>query len=162
LSIQKGLPDLLQAWKHLNPKEAELVLAGVILTEEKSIIEPLLHSNERVTWNGHCDNVPQLLETCDALILPSAQDGFGLVVLEAMAAGLPVIVSDRVGAKDCVDEEKNGFIFEFGNQNRLEERMEWFLQDASRAREMRPSAHQAAEKYSWESYGHRLVSLFKD
>ncbi len=162
LSIQKGIPDLLRAWKKLAPAKAELVLAGVIPSMESGVIEPLLRDAPRVTWNGHCTDVPALLRKCDVLLLPSAQDGFGLVVLEAFASGLPVIVSDRVGAQDCVSEGKSGLIFCFGNENALAERLKYFLDDPGRAGFMGAVAREAAKKYTWESYGRRVAKLFTE
>ncbi len=162
ISIQKGIPDLLQAWKKLAPDHAELVLAGVIPFKERRIIRPLLRTTPRLVWNGHSHDVPGLLQTCDILVLPSAQDGFGMVVLEAFASGLPVIVSDRVGAQDCVIEGKNGFVFQFGDTRALEERLEWFLQDPYRSQEMAIAAGEAAKGYTWENYGRRVASLFSN
>ena len=161
VSLQKGVPDLLRAWRKFSHSKAELVLAGIIPRREVAVIEPLLRESRRVVWNGHCADVPALLKNCDVLVLPSAQDGFGLVVLEAFAAGLPVIVSDRVGAKDCVTEGKNGFVFRFGDVSALQERLEWFLQDMGRARFMRAAALETAANMSWKNYGERLVSLLK-
>lgn len=159
LSIQKGIPDLLNAWKKLKPAAAELVLAGIIPGPERKIIEPLLRDTPNVIWNGHCEHVLQLLQGCDVLVLPSAQDGFGLVVLEAFAAGIPVIVSDRVGAQDCVTHGVNGFVFPYGCLHALEERIHWFLQDANRARGMSKAASDTAMRYSWADYGKRLATI---
>lgn len=162
LSIQKGLPGLLRVWKKLAPPIAELVLAGVIPPEESVVIEPLLRDTPGVKWDGHCHDVPALMRSCDAFVLPSAQDGFGLVVLEAMANGLPVIVSDRVGAQDCVSEGKSGFIFRFGDADALADRMNEWLNDPANARFMGAVARDAARKYSWEDYGKGVAKLCRD
>jgi len=161
ISIQKGIPDLLEVWKKFESRPVELVLAGVIPPKERAVIEPMLERAEDVTWVGHCEDVPQLLRDCDVLLLPSAQDGFGSVVLEAMACGLPVIVSNRVGAKDWVRDDVNGFIFPYGDRQALEERMAWFVADRSRVESMRAQARSTAEQCSWESYGRRLVSMLQ-
>ena len=162
LSIQKGLPDLLAAWHKIQPCNAELTLAGIIPPDEESVIRPLLNQTHRIQWKGHCTDVPALLRECDVLILPSAQDGFGLVVLEALACGLPVIVSDRVGAKDCVRDKINGRIFEFGFHDHLIENLRWFLDTPDRSSQMREAALNTAKEYSWEAYGQRLVGILAD
>ena len=161
LSIQKGIPDLLSAWGDVGGHGTELVLAGTIPSMERAHIEPILRRSRRVDWLGHCDDVAGLLPTCDVLVLPSAQDGFGLVVLEAMACGLPVIVSDRVGAADCVEEGKNGFIFPFGVKEALADRLKWFMAEPSRAAGMQEVALETARRHSWEAYGQRLLDLLK-
>ena len=60
-------------------------------------------------------------------VLPSIHESFGLVVLEAMASGLPTIISDSVGAKDCVVNEKTGFVFESHNVKELMGRIEYIF-----------------------------------
>jgi glycosyltransferase involved in cell wall biosynthesis len=164
LSIQKGVPSLLKAWKKLKgsavkDRKMALILAGVIPPQEKSVIEPLLKEVPDVIWNGHCAEVPKLLSECDILVLPSVQDGFGLVVLEAFATGLPVIISDRVGAKDCVDDGRNGWIFPSGKDDALADQMRWFIQDPSRIEPMKTAALKSAQHFTWEGYGSRLLAL---
>lgn len=161
LSLQKGVPLLLEAWHHLDLPGSELILAGIIPPAEQQIIRPLLARSRHVVWNGHCSDVPALMRRCDAFVLPSVQDGFGLVVLEAMANGLPVIVSDRVGAKDCVAEGQSGFIFPSGSQRGLEERIEWFVRNGTRAQDLGLFARTSAERCSWPEYGRRFASLLR-
>ena len=162
LSIQKGMVDLLRSWKRFHDRPAELVLAGVIPAAERSVTEPLLRDARKVVWNGHCDDVGELLRRCDVLVLPSAQDGFGLVVLEAFASGLPVIVSDRVGARDCVRDGVNGVIFRFGDGAALEEAMDSFLRKREKVKAMGTAALETAKEYSWERYGKSLIALIRD
>ncbi|MDD2709735.1 MAG: glycosyltransferase family 4 protein [Verrucomicrobiae bacterium] len=161
LSLQKGMPALLKAWRRAggDGKNAELILGGVIPEKEQGVIEPMLREARKVRWEGHCQDVFRLLRSCDVLILPSVQDGFGLVVLEAMAAGAPVIVSDRVGARDCVKEGVNGFVFPWQDAGALEERMRWFMTGEGRARNMRQAALATARENSWEAYGRRFVEF---
>ena len=64
----------------------------------------------QVFFVGVSREVEKYFMASDLFILPSRLDTFGMVVLEAMAAGLPVIIADTVGAKDIVSPEKNGFI----------------------------------------------------
>jgi glycosyltransferase involved in cell wall biosynthesis len=162
LSLQKGIPQLLDAWNKLSPDNAQLVLAGTIPSNERNVIEPLIQQTRGVKWDGHQTDVPGLLRSCDVLVLPSAQDGFGLVVLEALSSGLPVIVSDRVGAKDCVLEGKNGFVFAYEDQEDLEDRMKFFLNDRSRSGKFSKSAVERAGEYTWEGYGKRFMELFSN
>ncbi len=159
LSIQKGLPDLLAAWTRVAGRRETLLLAGVIPAVERAPIETALRRARRVEVLGHCRDVAGLLARCDALVLPSAQDGFGLVVLEAMACGLPVLVSDRVGAADCVVDGKNGWIFPFGKGDALIARLEELIARPSRATEMGAAAQETARRHSWEAYGRRLVEI---
>ncbi len=82
------------------------------LEKDVNIIEKIPHDKMRDTYCSH-----------NIFILPSKSEGVGLVVPEAMACGLPVIISDSVGAKDYVIEEKNGLIFKTGDYNDLVEKI---------------------------------------
>jgi len=63
--------------------------------------------------------LPQIFAAADMFVLPSRHDGWGVVVNEAIGAGLPIIVSDRVGARDLVENGVNGFITIAGNVDSL-------------------------------------------
>ena len=71
----------------------------------------------------------QNYQKASLFVLPSVHDSFGLVVLEAMASGLSVIVSDSVGAKDCVIDGKTGKIFESENIEELANAIQSFYLD---------------------------------
>ena len=97
------------------------------------------------------------LPSQDVLILPSRHDSFGMVVAEAMACGLPVIVSEHVGAKEMVVPEVNGLVVPAGNPIALAAAMEWFVTNRHEITEMIPRARQTAQRYSWQVYRQRVV-----
>ncbi len=96
--------------------------------------------------------------TADALVLPSRNESFGMVVLEAMAAGLPALVSDRVGAKDFVVEAETGWIVP-AEAPALAERMTWCARHPEVLRAMAPACRRAAEAATWQTYRRRLTEL---
>jgi glycosyltransferase involved in cell wall biosynthesis len=65
------------------------------------------------------DSMPEIFAAADAFVLPSRHDGWGVVVNEALGAGLPIIVSDRVGARDLVEHGRNGLITRAGDVDSL-------------------------------------------
>lgn len=67
------------------------------------------------------------LREADLLVLPSWEEAFGLVVPQALNCGLPVIVSDRVGAKDLIKPRVNGSVFAAGDSAALSREIEWWL-----------------------------------
>lgn len=86
----------------------------------------------RVHWLGFVNQsgLPDVLSSCDALLLPSEQEGFGVVVNEAFLCGLPVVVTDACGAaEDLVEEGKTGYVVPVGNVEVLAERMRAIAQD---------------------------------
>jgi glycosyltransferase involved in cell wall biosynthesis len=95
----------------------------------------------------------------DVLVLPSRNDSYAMVVTEALASGLPVLVSEMVGAKDLVTEGRNGWIVPAGDAAPLAERMLACARDRSAVRAMREECRRSAEAATWESYHARLAAL---
>jgi glycosyltransferase involved in cell wall biosynthesis len=95
----------------------------------------------------------------DVLVLPSRNDSYAMVVTEALASGLPVLVSEMVGAKDLVTEGRNGWIVPAGDAEPLADRMLACARDRTTVRAMREECRRSAEAATWESYHARLAAL---
>ena len=79
------------------------------------------------------DKVPELYGIANCLVLPSLEEVWGLVINEAMAAGLPIISSDRVGAsEDLVTDDVTGYIYPAGNTDALVMNMTKILKNSRR------------------------------
>lgn len=95
-------------------------------------------------------------------VLASVADGFGMVVAQAMACGLPVIVTENVGAKDLIEEGVNGFVVPVGAPEIIAERLRLLHDDPERCRAMGRAARLSVEQgYSWQDYGDRLLSFVR-
>lgn len=116
---------------------------------------------EAVTFAGtQHKELERLYRAADLFALFSVFDTFGMVVLEAMAAGLPVIVSPNVGAKDLVEEGVNGFILpDFRAADAAADRMLRLL-DAGRREAMGLAAQQAAGEHTWERLTEKMEGLY--
>ncbi len=97
----------------------------------------------------------------DCLVLPSRNDSYAMVVPEALAAGLPVIVSDMVGAKDLIREGKNGWIVPAGEAAPLAERMLACARDRDALSGMRAECRRSAGAATWEAYHVRFAELVR-
>ncbi|GFP33773.1 L-malate glycosyltransferase, partial [Candidatus Hakubella thermalkaliphila] len=157
ISIQKGVHYLIQAWKKLNIHEGELLLVGSFEKLSKKIISTEAKGAERVVFRGGTATPEREFKKSDIFAFPSNQDGFGSVVLEAMACGLPVIVSENTGAKDCVRDGIDGFIVPAADVDALCDRINYFYTNRDKVREMGRRAREQALKYDWESYRKRLA-----
>jgi glycosyltransferase involved in cell wall biosynthesis len=97
------------------------------------------------------------MHAADCLVLPSRHDSFGMVVVEAMAAGCPVIVSDQVGAKQAVTEGESGWVIPAEDTDALADRMQWCIDHIDAVRSMADAAREDASEYSWEAYRERVA-----
>jgi glycosyltransferase involved in cell wall biosynthesis len=99
------------------------------------------------------------LRRADCLVLPSRNDSYAMVVAEALAAGVPVLVSDMVGAKELVTEGETGWVVPVEDAGRLAERMLWCARHPTEVRAMRDACRRAAEGATWPAYHRRLAAL---
>lgn len=153
ISARKGVPLLLEAWRRLAPRSAELWLVGPVTVDVRQLI-PELPGLRIVGPVAHTE-VANILRQCDVMVFPSYFEGFGLVVLEAMACGLPVIASDATIAPDVYTDGEGGWIIPAGNIEALTAKLEARLNDPNEARNMRREARSIAEQHTWAAYGDR-------
>jgi glycosyltransferase involved in cell wall biosynthesis len=113
----------------------------------------------RLGWMSH-DRLSAELPQHDVLVLPSFLDSFGLVVAEAMACGLPAIVTHNVGAKEMITPGVNGLIIPPGDATALADAMRWFLSRRKDLSQMGQTAQASAERYDWAHYRRRVTDFF--
>jgi len=107
-----------------------------------------LNLTEQITLAGVRDDVPEILTRADMLILSSKQESFGLCVLEGMAAGLPVIVSDLPALAELVEHGKEGFRVPPADSDALAAAIAKLLDDASLRKQMGCRGQEKARQFS--------------
>ena len=118
---------------------------------------------EAVTFAGtQIEGLERYYRAADIFIMLSKFDTFGMVVLEAMAAGLPVIVSPNVGAKDLVEEGINGFVLSaLQDADAAADRIVQ-LSDTTRREAMGVAAAQTASMHDWGRLAEKMEHLYKE
>ena len=118
LQVSKGLPVLLDAFDRMQDMNAELILVGGCGTDSmERYLRKRMATDRRIkAYSG--DPLPAL-HRADVLVHPSFEDGLGLAPLEALACGVPVIVTEETGMKEYVREGLNGYILPTGDVDAL-------------------------------------------
>lgn len=108
--LRKGLLYLLQAWQQLQlPNSRLLIKTSLYDLQTFPAIQKIIESNPTIELVGYLSSMEDFYAQCDVFCLPSIDDGFGMVVFESLACGVPVIVSENVGAADLIEEGVTGF-----------------------------------------------------
>ena len=159
--LRKGIQYLLPAWDSVYREwpGAKLIMHG---GSGSRFINRYLAPYQRrpeIEWPGG-GPADQTFRHASVCVVPSIEDGFCYVVLEAMASGLPVIVTEHVGAKDLIEEGVNGFVVPIRESKAIVERLQWFYRHPDRLREMSLAARRTAEKYSYTAEGSKLMARF--
>lgn len=163
ITPRKGIYYLLRAFSELNLKQAELcVIGGAYDHAFKSILEKFLTPNMRFIGTVPQNQLSDIYNQSSMFVLPSIADGFGMVVPQAMACGLPVIVTDHVGAADVVTDEVDGFVIPIRNIEALKEKILKLYEQPELTRAMGQAALKKADTLSWDAYGDRLVKFLTD
>ena len=115
----KGIDWLLKVFEKCERKDIHLYVIGDNVVSNGMGIEK--KNTEKVTflgWVNH-DELPAYYEACDAVIMPSRWEAFGLVAIEAMKYGKPVLASNRGALPELINDNKNGYLFDFNKPNSL-------------------------------------------
>ena len=158
-TTRKNLDTVLQALVHV----PQLHLA-VVGDPQRSPYLPMIEQlqlTQRVHILGYRQDVPALMQASDFFVLPSRYEPFGMVITEAMATGLPVIISANVGAADLVDADSGIVIPDLNDVAALAQAMERLTSDAGLRQQMGQSARTVAERYSWSKMASQYVDLFE-
>lgn len=149
---RKGIFTLLEALKITSEKcpnfHFNITGNGILETQIKQYIQTH-HLENFTTLQGviNSESVAYYIQKADLLILPSVFDGWGMVVNEALQSHVPVLISDQCGAKELIQHEQNGLIFEAQNVESLVEQLLKFLQFSSEEKaEMKSKTIETSKK----------------
>jgi glycosyltransferase involved in cell wall biosynthesis len=150
LSLRKGVRTLLGSLRYAKKSNWRVDFFGSIGGEVR---KDLMRYDGTVPVQFHGavsqSKLAEVMRQSSVLVLPSLEEGFGMVVAQALACGTPCIVSDRVGAKDLIVHRENGSIFPVGECEALAEELRfWALQETV-----------VRGDYSWRRPAQQLISL---
>ncbi len=192
ISPEKGLHVLLDAFQTVaaHYPQAQLEIAGpqkptpieflIALSDDPKISELASFAPEsyfahlqgklspntasQISFSGHVQHLelPDYYRKADVLINPSFSEAFGMSLVEAMAAGVPVIATRVGGMTEIVEEGRNGLLVESGNASALAEAILQLLSDDDLRESMGKAGHQRSlELFSWERIAENLLNQYR-
>ena len=154
---RKGVPFLLEAWRllALPPEQAELVICGRVFAEAA---EWLRTAPPGVRFAGFQADMAPFFQDADLFVLPSLMEGSAKAVYEAMAYGLPAVVTPHTGSivRDGID----GLIAEPADAGSLARALGRLLADDALRRTLSENALRTVAAYSWETYAKSVAALY--
>lgn len=154
LAQRKGLSYLLRAYEAFHGPGTRLTLIGGFYGDD-SALAPYRNLFEHIPHLPQMDLIDHY-RRADVFVFPTLIEGLGLVVLEAMACGLPVITTPN-GPGDIVRDGIDGFVVPIRDPDAIVEKLEYLRAHPEHRREMGINARQRALEFSWAAYQRRGV-----
>ena len=160
----KGLDPLLSAIALLKSEydndQVKVLVVGKGDTKKYKALAHRLGIGEQLIFSGVRGDMEKIYPAGDILLMLSKFDTFGMVVTEAMAASLPVIISETVGAKDLVIPGENGFVVDREDIKMVGSKIKLMLNKEKRL-EMGKKAHHTALNNTWEQMTLKVLNVYK-
>ncbi|CAN1211869.1 Glycosyltransferase [Tumidithrix helvetica PCC 7403] len=163
---RKGVHYLIPAFLKAQIPNSELLLVGGYSTRAMRIlIEDTLsqHANiKQEIWDFKQKDPTEIFSRCSVLVMPSVEDGFGVVALEGMACGLPAIVTSYCGAADIIQEGVNGFVVPPRDVEAIAQKLGYLSEQESMRLEMGKAARNMAMQHTQVRYNQDIRQIFSN
>jgi len=146
--LLKGLQYLLEAWSDLQHLEMELHIGGAIDNNIRKIIQERFKDLRNVYYYGKIEDVANFLHDKSLYILPSLIDGAPVTVLEAIYCNIPVIVTEKCGTKDILENGKTGWVIKPGNSQEIKDKITWIFENKTASQLMALKAKMILDNYN--------------
>ena len=158
-SRRKNLDTLLRALVRV--PALHLAVTGAVRRSPYPRLASLLGVDRRVHFMGHRDDVPEMMRAADVFVLPSRYEPLGLVLLEALASGLPVVTAATVGAAELVNEDCGIVLSDPNDAGALGAALTSIVNDGEARLRIRTAARKVAEQHSWERTAEQYLALYR-
>lgn len=160
---RKGINYLIEAVEKLKDKQIRLILVGEGNQEDalRKLVNDL-NISDKVDFKGYVDHdqIADIYRNSDIFVLPSLNEGMSNALLEALAAGLPVIVTDTGGTSELLDG--NGVLVPMGDSDAIAEAIRGFVDDSEGRRQMGLKSREIAEEMDWMRVGEAYLRLYEE
>jgi phosphatidyl-myo-inositol alpha-mannosyltransferase len=166
LDPQKGFEVAIDAFAKLSPEFPDLWLVVIGDGKDRGMVQRLpAEARSRVMMVGTVphDRLPAYHAGADVFIAPAlGQESFGLVLVEAMAAGVPVVASDIAGYREVIRNDVNGLLVPVGDPAALADAVGQVLLEPDLAKRLTEAGRARAEDFRWEGVVERIEQAYRD
>lgn len=161
VGVRKGAPDLLAAFAQIK-EDWELRLVGPFDPEAKNILAKASLTRVSVTGPLAGSDLADEYANADIFCLPSLEEGMALVLLQAMASGLPIVATPESGAIDLIRDGEEGLLTPSNQPAFLADALSRLTEDADLRRKMGSAARARVESgFSWNDYTDRAIAAYR-
>jgi glycosyltransferase involved in cell wall biosynthesis len=161
INLRKGARVLMEAWRKLAWTDAELHWIGKPPSDTAHLFRHKPRTVIVHEWMGH-EELSALYRRCDVFVLPSFEEGFARVMLEAAASGLPLIVTPNTGAEDFLSPgAPEGWLIPVNDVDALCDALVSAKQDRNRTFALGQRAAKRARAFTWDAYGERVLANYQ-
>jgi len=162
VSFRKGIPYLLQAFEQFQHPHKRLRLVGAINPEIREFLAHHLPEKVEVLGSVPQSKLRAIMSTSHVLVLPSIEDGFGLVLSQAMACGCTVISTTNTGGSDLYTDGVEGFIVPIRSPEAIREKFDLLAGSSALLERMRQAAlTRVRQQGGWHEYGLSYIGLMR-
>ncbi len=163
VSIRKGVPYLLEAFAKFKYPSKQLRLAGPVEPEMRSLFSRFNMTSVEVLGRQPQSELARWMNASHVMVLPSIEDGFGLVMAQAMACGTPVIASEHTGSFDLFTDGAEGSMVPIRSADAICERLTQLADDPDLRQRMSEAALQRVRSLrGWDSYGAQYAKFLAE
>jgi len=158
---RKGVRYIIEALPLLSKRNVKLIIIGGGDEKFYGQLAELRQVRERIIFISHSSVLWEYYAASDVFVFPTIYEPFGLVIIEAMASGLPVITSRVAGAADLIIDGVNGLLLrEPSDVNDLAAKIELLLSNAELRKTMGEHAREAVEDFSWDWVAQKTIDVY--
>jgi UDP-glucose:(heptosyl)LPS alpha-1,3-glucosyltransferase len=163
---RKGLEFVIRALSKIKQKNVKLLVSGRDEPERfQSLANELGLTNRVIFRVGLFTDVNKYFSASDIFVLPSLYETFGLVVIEAMASGLPVIVSNGefIGASELIEDGRDGLLLKDPkNFEDIAEKLKFLIENENVRKQIGKEANSKARKYTWRRTADEMLEVLEE
>ena len=167
LTKRKGFKYAIEAFAKLVKKYPQITMRiaggeGNATEELKEQVQKLkLEDKIKFTGLYNKDESAEIYNWADVFVMPSLNEGMSNNLLEALASGLPVLMTPTGGAEELVNNGQNGYLIKMKDVNSIVEKLDFLINNPQKCEEFGKASRRMAEEMSWSSVAEQYIKLYK-